>query len=100
MITASQLNISCTVAPAKALLNSSLLVICPIDTIVFVTDVPMLAPITMGIDVCTVSTETIETEIKQQGPSSQRPLKYARISENYQTVVQLATEILNISYVK
>ena len=75
MITASQLNISCTVAPAKALLNSSLLVICPIDTIVFVTDVPMLAPITMGIDVCTVSTETIKTGIKQQGPSSQKTTK-------------------------
>ena len=75
MITASQLNISCTVAPAKALLNSSLLVICPIDTIVFVTDVPMLAPITMGIDVCTVSTETIKTGIKQQGPSSQKNTK-------------------------
>jgi Na+/phosphate symporter len=27
-------------------------------------------------------------------------LKYARITENYQTVFQLATEILKISYVK
>jgi hypothetical protein len=52
-----------------------LLVICPIDTIVFVTDVPMLAPITMGIDVCTVSTETIKTGIKQQGPSCQKTTK-------------------------
>ena len=43
------------VAPAKARLKS-FLVICPIDTIVLVTDVPMLAPITIGMASFTVNT--------------------------------------------
>ena len=57
--TESQLKQSCTVAPAKARLKSFLLVICPIDTIVLVTDVPMLAPITIGMASFTVNTEKI-----------------------------------------
>ena len=55
--TVSQLKISWTVAPAKARLKSFLSVICPSDTIVFVTDVPMLAPITIGMASLTESTE-------------------------------------------
>ena len=51
MNTVSQLNMSCTVAPAKALLNSPLSEICPMATMVLVTEVPMLAPISMGMDV-------------------------------------------------
>ena len=54
--TVSQLKISWTVAPAKALRKSSLLVICPIDTMVLVTEVPMLAPITIGKASLTVRT--------------------------------------------
>jgi len=53
MITAIQLNMSWTVAPANALLKSALLVICPRATIVLVTDVPMLAPIIIGMAVFT-----------------------------------------------
>ena len=54
--TESQLKQSWTVAPAKARLKSFLLVICPIDTIVLVTEVPMLAPITIGMASFTVNT--------------------------------------------
>ena len=61
--TASQLNTSCTVAPANARRKSFLFVICPIETIVFVTDVPILAPITIGTANFTVSTESIEETI-------------------------------------
>ena len=45
MRTERKLNISCTVAPAKALSSSSPSPIWPIATIVFVTDVPMFAPV-------------------------------------------------------
>ena len=47
--TAVQLKKSCTVAPAMARLNSSGLVMWPIETIVFVTVVPMLAPMMTGM---------------------------------------------------
>ena len=53
MITASQLNMSWTVAHAKALLNSSLSAICVKETIVLVTEVPMLAPMIIGMAVFT-----------------------------------------------
>ena len=43
-MTLSQLNMSWTVAPAKARRNSLRWPAWPTDTIVFVTDVPMLAP--------------------------------------------------------
>ena len=59
--TESQLKQSWTVAPAKARLKSFLLVIWPIDTIVLVTDVPMLAPITIGMASFTVNTEKKNT---------------------------------------
>lgn len=51
--TVNQLNMSWTVAPANARRKSFLLVICPIETMVLVTEVPMFAPITMGIAFCT-----------------------------------------------
>mmetsp|Transcript_63385 Transcript_63385/g.117894 ORF Transcript_63385/g.117894 Transcript_63385/m.117894 type:complete len:226 (-) Transcript_63385:18-695(-) len=47
--TVRMLKQSCTVAPANARRYSSLSPIWNIDTIVFVTDVPMFAPIIMGI---------------------------------------------------
>ena len=47
MMTQSQLNMSWMVAPANALRNSFLSIDWNMATIVFVTDVPMLAPITM-----------------------------------------------------
>lgn len=56
-MTVSQLKTSWTVAPAKARLNSFLLPICPIDTIVFVTEVPMLAPMMIGMASPTDNTE-------------------------------------------
>ena len=59
--TVNQLKASCTVAPAKARRKSSLSAICPIDTIVLVTDVPMFAPITMGI-----ASRTLKTEIREE----------------------------------
>mmetsp|Transcript_68764 Transcript_68764/g.143607 ORF Transcript_68764/g.143607 Transcript_68764/m.143607 type:complete len:208 (-) Transcript_68764:230-853(-) len=43
-----RLNMSCTVAPAKALSNSNRSPAWPIDTMVLVTVVPMLAPMMMG----------------------------------------------------
>ena len=55
-ITAVQLNMSWTVAAAKALRNSLRSPICVSETIVFVTDVPMLAPSTIGIATRTVKT--------------------------------------------
>lgn len=55
--TVSQLNMSCTVAPAKALLYSFLLVIWPIDTMVLVTEVPILAPMMTGMAFFTGITE-------------------------------------------
>lgn len=48
-MTHNKLNISCTVAPAKALRNWFLSPICPIATMVLVTLVPIFAPITIGI---------------------------------------------------
>ena len=47
-MTEHQLNMSCTVAPEKARLTVSLSLTCVIATRVLVTDVPMLAPMTMG----------------------------------------------------
>jgi hypothetical protein len=47
---------SWTVPPLTALLNSSLLPICPRETRVFVTVVPILAPITIGIALDTFMT--------------------------------------------
>ena len=64
MITLSQLNMSWTVAPAKARRKSFLFVICPIETIVLVTEVPMLAPITIGMASCTVKTEMYNSRVK------------------------------------
>ena len=49
IITAKILKKSCTVEAAKARLNSFPLFMCPTDTIVFVTVVPMLAPMIIGI---------------------------------------------------
>ena len=49
IITDNTLNISWCVAAEKARLNSFPLLMCPIDTIVFVTVVPMFAPIIIGI---------------------------------------------------
>lgn len=53
--TDTQLNISCTVAPAKDLLNTSRSVYWPIATMVFVTEVPIFAPIIIGIACMTVN---------------------------------------------
>lgn len=55
-ITVNQLNMSCTVAPAKALRNSFLLAICVKETIVLVTEVPIFAPMMIGIAIVTVIT--------------------------------------------
>lgn len=60
-ITVSQLNMSCTVAPANALRNSALSFDCANDTNVLVTDVPMLAPIIIGMAVGTSRTKNKET---------------------------------------
>ena len=49
IITDKTLNISWCVAAENARINSFPLLICPIDTIVFVTVVPMFAPIIIGI---------------------------------------------------
>ena len=56
-MTVSQLNMSWTVAPANDLLKVSLSVDWTKDTMVLVTEVPMLAPMMMGMDWRTVSTE-------------------------------------------
>ena len=56
-MTDSQLNMSWTVAPAKARRNWFLSADCAMDTMVLVTDVPMLAPITMGMAGRTSMTE-------------------------------------------
>lgn len=56
-MTASQLNMSWTVAPANARRKSPTSVIWPMETSVFVTEVPMLAPITIGIACLTSRTE-------------------------------------------
>ena len=61
MSTDSQLNISCTVAPAKARRNSLRSAACASETMVLVTDVPMLAPITIGMAGSTSKTEKIYT---------------------------------------
>ena len=55
-ITLSQLNMSWMVAPPNALLYWFLSPDCPIETMVFVTDVPILAPMMIGIATCTSST--------------------------------------------
>ena len=49
IMTANTLKKSCTVAAAKARLNSLPRFICPMETIMLVTVVPILAPIIMGI---------------------------------------------------
>jgi hypothetical protein len=48
-ITANTLKKSCTVAAENARLNSFPRLICPMETIILVTVVPILAPIIMGI---------------------------------------------------
>merc|ERR1719334_378661 len=53
MMTVSQLNMSWTVAQAKARRNSSRSPICVKDTMVLVTLVPMLAPMIIGMAVGT-----------------------------------------------
>ena len=50
-----------TLLPAKALLNWFLSLTCPTATRVLVTDVPILAPITMGMAECTSKTEIHNT---------------------------------------
>ena len=47
--TAQTLKKSCSIEPVKARLNSSPRVICPIETKIFVTEVPILAPIIIGM---------------------------------------------------
>ena len=59
MITDSQLNMSWTTAPAKARRNSFRSAACARETMVLVTDVPMLAPITIGIAGSTCKTTKI-----------------------------------------
>ena len=68
MITDSQLNMSCTVAPAKALLNSFLSITWVNATSVFVTEVPMLAPITMNMaGLMSMTTNRNNTDIFNNG---------------------------------
>lgn len=55
-MTESQLNMSWTVAAANALLNSLRSPICVSETIVFVTEVPIFAPMMIGIAVGTSKT--------------------------------------------
>lgn len=56
-MTVNQLNISWTVAPANALLNCRRFPDCAMDTNVFVTLVPMLAPMMIGMAGLTSMTE-------------------------------------------
>ena len=60
-MTVSQLNMSWTVAAAKARRNSLRLPICVNETKVLVVEVPILAPITIGIAMDTVKTISNET---------------------------------------
>lgn len=64
--TDTQLNISCTVAPAKDLLNTSRSVYWPIATMVFVTEVPIFAPIIIGIACMTVNATTKKKKHKSK----------------------------------
>ena len=57
LMTDNQLNISCIVAAAKARLKFCLSPTIPIETIVLVQEVPMLAPITIGIPILTDMTK-------------------------------------------
>ena len=59
VMTVSQLNMSCTVAAAKARRNSFRLPICVNDTNVLVTEVPTLAPMIIGIAAGTSKTAEI-----------------------------------------
>lgn len=61
-MTASQLNMSWTVAPANARRKSPTSVIWPMETSVLVTEVPMLAPITIGIACLTSKTEKTDEQ--------------------------------------
>ena len=65
-ITESQLNMSWIVAPANARRKSSADVICPMETMVFVTDVPMFAPIIIGIAWLTLKTRRIFKKKKKK----------------------------------
>ena len=49
MATVIRLNVSCTEDAAKALRNSNFRVMCPSETILAVTVVPILAPMIMGM---------------------------------------------------
>ena len=64
-MTANTLKKSCTVAAAKARLNSLPRLICPMETIMLVTVVPIFAPIIIGIAPVKVTAppETIPTMI-------------------------------------
>ena len=66
--TAKRLNMSCNTEPAKARSKSSLLDMCVRATIVLVTEVPMLAPITIGIAVLTVNTEKMGKCLSEKSP--------------------------------
>lgn len=73
--TDSQLNMSWTVAPAKARRNSFLLDECANETIVLVTDVPMFAPMTIGMAVFTDRTESERNCDADDVTSSERQIK-------------------------
>ena len=64
-MTVHQLNMSWTVAAEKALRNSSLSPTWAKETIVFVTEVPMLAPKTMGTASCGLRTRKPNYTIKE-----------------------------------
>ena len=72
-MTVSQLNMSWTVAAAKARRNSFRSPIWVKETIVLVTEVPMLAPITIGMASETVRTTNKNVVIVGRG-QSKRPL--------------------------
>ena len=68
MPTVNQLNMSWTVAPANARRKSFLDTICPMETMVLVTEVPILAPMTIGIPTRTDITENTINGVGDGGP--------------------------------
>ena len=83
------LNMSWTTAPANALLNWFLSVACASDTRVLVTDLPMLAPIIIGIAGRTLITielkETTQHTLDSIGKGSLIKFKLQSIPKSKQT---------------
>ena len=95
-MTDSQLNMSWTVAAAKALRNSLRSPICVRETIVLVTEVPMLAPMTIGMATRTVRTARQHTGLRIEESHVTAVSTQSQHPKTVNTDLQLAETMLTM----